>query len=68
MAGKPAEPDREHQAQTPARVQTPALPDTGTTAREERERVGPLAVERRVKADGRALILYSEDGSARDRK
>jgi hypothetical protein len=57
MARKPAEPRRPQDAQTGARVEA---------GEGEPERAGPLAVERRVKADGRALILYSDTREDRD--
>jgi hypothetical protein len=60
MAGKPAEPRQdEHQRR---RVGV----DAGAPAGQQQpERTGPLALERRAKADGRALILYSADPAAR---
>jgi hypothetical protein len=41
-------------ARKPAASRTPGEAESAV-----RERVGPLAVERVAKADGRALILYS---------
>jgi hypothetical protein len=62
MAGKPAEPRGDQHEDTGAGV------DAGAPARQEgQELTGPLVVERRAKADGRALILYSEDPAARGR-
>jgi hypothetical protein len=50
MAGKPGErPTEEHAA------------DDSRERREAPERIGPLVVERHVKDDGRALILYAHD-------
>jgi hypothetical protein len=49
MAGKPAE-GHEHQ---PDGEREPG-------GKREVERIGPLAIARHVKDDGRALILYSE--------
>jgi hypothetical protein len=52
----------------------PPLPESGHVERRREgerepraERVGPLTIARLVKADGRALILYSEDREARPR-
>jgi hypothetical protein len=55
MAGKPAE-GREHEPGAEAQPGTEAEPgaDAGV------ERIGPVAIARHVKDDGRALILYSE--------
>ncbi len=50
MAGKPGDSPTEEQA-------ADALPER----RAEPERFGPLVLERHVKADGRALILYAHD-------
>jgi hypothetical protein len=57
MARKPAEPRRPQDAQTGAPFES---------GEGEPERSGPLVVERRVKADGRALILYSDAREDRD--
>jgi hypothetical protein len=54
MAGKPGERPTEEQT-------ADALLERQT----EPERIGPLAVERHVKDDGRALILYTHDRRAR---
>jgi hypothetical protein len=53
MAGKPGETPTEEQAADASRKQRAAP-----------EQVGPLTVERHVKDDGRALILYSHDRGA----
>jgi hypothetical protein len=53
MAGKPAE-GREHQ---PDREREPG-------GEHELEHIGPVAIARHVKDDGRALILYSEQPRA----
>jgi len=55
MAGKPAE-GREHEPDGEPEPGGGAEPgDEG-----ELERIGPVAIARHVKDDGRALILYSE--------
>jgi hypothetical protein len=50
MAGKPPETPPEGKHEHGPREQT-----------DETERIGPVAVARHVKDDGRALILYSRD-------
>jgi hypothetical protein len=52
MVGKPAE------APTPGASENAERRETGEGA-PARERIGPLAIERLSKDDGRALILYS---------
>jgi hypothetical protein len=59
MAGTPAEPPDAGDASTSPREHEGEL-----TALRERE--GPLAVERHVKDDGRALILYWDVRRAED--
>ncbi|MCW3020289.1 MAG: hypothetical protein JWN10_2597 [Solirubrobacterales bacterium] len=59
MAGKPAEPPHSGRASTGPREQHGELTGSG-------EREGPLAVERHVKDDGRALILYRDVRRAED--
>jgi len=54
MAGKPGDGPTEEQAA-----------DALLEGRAEPERVGPLVIERHVKDDGRALILYTHDLRAR---
>jgi hypothetical protein len=54
MAGKPREGPTEEQAADDSREPPEAL-----------ERIGPLVIERHVKEDGRALILYTHDRRAR---
>jgi len=49
MAGKPAEPP----------------PGQEDERERQEERAGPVAVERHVKDDGRALILYCDDRRGR---
>ena len=47
---------------SPPATGEPASPRAAASAgQDERERFGPLAIERRVKDDGRALILYTRD-------
>jgi hypothetical protein len=62
MAGKPAEPRRAEDARTDGNIDARA-----PSGQDEPERTGPLTLERLVKGDGRALILYSEDPAARRR-
>jgi hypothetical protein len=52
MPGKRPEP-------SPAAASASATSGVDGAHLEPDERVGPLAIARRVKADGRALILYS---------
>jgi hypothetical protein len=52
MVGKPAQPSSASGSQTDERAAT------GESS-PPRERVGPVAIERLSKDDGRALILYS---------
>ncbi|HEY4917584.1 MAG TPA: hypothetical protein VIH92_11765 [Solirubrobacteraceae bacterium] len=54
MAGKPGERPTEEQT-ADALLERPGEP----------ERIGPLVLERHVKDDGRALILYTHDRRAR---
>ena len=56
----PAEPRREPDADTGQERGAERLPAPDRDAGAARERSGPLLVERHRKADGRALILYSE--------
>jgi hypothetical protein len=68
MAGKPAEPP--HPGQRPAGEEP--LATSASSARRTRaderevEHTGPVAIERYVKDDGRALILYSYERRAED--
>jgi hypothetical protein len=66
MAGKPAEPP--HPGHRPVGEETLAT-SAGSERRaradeREREHTGPVAIERYVKDDGRALILYSDERRA----
>ncbi|HTC71858.1 MAG TPA: hypothetical protein VK655_03150 [Solirubrobacteraceae bacterium] len=65
MAGKPAEPP--HPGQRPV-GEEPLATSAGSEPPEERERehTGPVAIERYLKDDGRALILYSDERRAED--
>ena len=42
----------------PAASHPPRGPQPGASEKDD-ERLGPIAIERHVKADGRALILYT---------
>lgn len=68
MVGKPAEPPQP--GQRPAGGEAPATGGTGAprprTDGREREHTGPVAIERFVKDDGRALILYCDERRAED--
>jgi hypothetical protein len=62
MAGKPAEPP--HPGHRPVAAEPPATGVSGD--RRELEQTGPVAIERHVKDDGRALILYFDERRAED--
>jgi hypothetical protein len=66
MAGKPGEPP--HPGQRPAGEEL--LARSASSERRGRagelEHTGPIAIERYVKDDGRALILYSDERRAED--
>jgi hypothetical protein len=64
MAGKPAEPL--HPGQRPAGAEPLAADGRGGRPAGEREHTGPVALERYVKDDGRALILYFDERRAED--
>ena len=59
MAGKPAEPP--HPGQRPPGAEPPRGAGRRAASERELEHTGPLAIERYVKDDGRALILYSDE-------
>jgi hypothetical protein len=52
MPGKPAEPSPFHRSESVA-------PGAGGEQGQPAERVGPLAIARHVKDDGRVLIIYT---------
>jgi hypothetical protein len=59
MAGKPAEPEPEPAGEQPEIEPAPhADRETGE------EHIGPLAIARYVKDDGRALIVYTREPRA----
>jgi hypothetical protein len=62
MAGKPAEPPhRDHRPVGAEPLATGVSEDRlGRADERELEHTGPIAIERYVKDDGRALILYFE--------
>jgi hypothetical protein len=65
MAGKPAEPPHPGQRGAgEAPLATSAA--SGRLDERELEHTGPVAIERHVKDDGRALILYSDQRRAED--
>jgi hypothetical protein len=65
MAGKPPEPIPS--GQRPAGTEPLAAGGGGSGGRaDEREHSGPVAIERYVKDDGRALILYFDERRTED--
>jgi hypothetical protein len=70
MAGQTPEPPSADQQPGSAEPPTDRRPRSGRQADErerddepagEHEHIGPVSIERHVKADGRALILYTRD-------
>ena len=62
MAGKPAEPPQPgHRA-----IGAQELATGASVERRALEHTGPIAIERYVKDDGRALILYFDERTAAD--
>jgi hypothetical protein len=59
MAGKPAEPEPE-----PAGEQPEIEPAPHGSREPDDERIGPVAIARYVKDDGRALIVYTREPRA----
>jgi hypothetical protein len=57
MAGKPAEPPHPGDRSPGSEPRAAG----GSGERRELEHTGPIAIERYVKDDGRALILYSDE-------